>query len=390
MQNFVFHNPTKILFGRDTLGAIGKETGILGKKVLLVYGEKSLKANGAYDIIHQALKEEGLEVVDFGGVQSNPLLSVVRKGIACAKEHSIEVVVGAGGGSVLDTAKAIAAGAVVEHDVWKFFTGKKGVKGTLPVNTVLTLPAAGSEMNSGMVLTNDATSQKFGFGHRFLHPVTSILDPELTYTVPPHYTAFGAVDIISHVLEFYLTTQDRDTPVQQRIMEGIIVNAMEACDRCLANPKDYNARANLMWCATLALNGLTAAGLGKVGFPMHLLEHSISGLFNTPHGAGLAAILPGWLSYYTEKEPERIAKLADQVFPDYALEYREISKKAECFNTLFLSWLRSTAAPCSLTELSVPIESLSKLAEQTRGLAKTWRLREFSPEFMETILHRCF
>lgn len=389
MQNFVFHNPTKVLFGRGTLDLIGRESAVLGRKVLLVFGKNSLKESGCHERIHHSLLKEGLEVVDFGGVRSNPLLSTVREGIKLVKKEKIDLVVGAGGGSVLDTAKAVAAGAVVEHDVWKFFTGKKSVKTTLPVNTVLTLPAAGSETNSGMVLTNDETREKFGFGHRLLHPVTSILDPELTFSVPADYTAYGAVDAVSHILEFYLTTADHDTPVQKRFMEGLIVNAMDACYRCLEDPNDYNGRANLMWTASLALNGLTSAGLGRVGFPMHLLEHSISGLYDTPHGAGLAATLPGWLSYYADTSPACLAELADHVFPEEALPLKTTRDKAFLFTRSICRWLKTIRVPYSLEQLGIPEHSHADLAQHTTGLAKTWRLREYSPSFMEEMLDRC-
>ena len=202
MQNFVFHNPTKILFGKNTVPAIGNETALFGKKVLLVYGTGSIKKTGLYDRVIESLQKAELTVIEHPGVQSNPVLSHVHEGIALAKEHSCQVVCAVGGGSVLDEAKAICAGSTVEHDVWKFFTGKKSVKQPLPLTTVLTLAASGSEMNSGMVITNEKTSQKFGFANKHLHPKTSILDPTLTFSVPPDYTAFGAVDAIAHVLEF--------------------------------------------------------------------------------------------------------------------------------------------------------------------------------------------
>ena len=257
MQNFVFHNPTKIIFGRNTVPTIGSETAALGRRGLLVYGQNSVRKTGLYDQVTASLAEAGIEIVEHSGVQSNPLLSHVREGIAKAKKHNLEVIIAVGGGSVLDSAKAIAAGSVVDHDVWKFFSGKKSIKNALPVTTVLTLAASGSEMNSGMVITNDTTQEKIGFGHRLLHPKTSILDPEVTFTVPPDYTAYGAIAAIAHVLEFYMTTQDPDTPVQDRFMEGLIENAINSCERCLKDPSDYGGRANLMWTATLALNGLT-------------------------------------------------------------------------------------------------------------------------------------
>lgn len=389
MHNFVFHNPTKILFGKQTVPSIGPETKAFGTKALLVYGQQSLKQNGTYQQITQSLTDAGVAVTEFGNIQANPLLSKVREGIRVAKQEKIEVVIGAGGGSVIDTAKAIAAGAVVEHDVWKFFIGKKGIKGTLPVNTVLTLPASGSEMNSGMVLTHDEKRQKFGFGHRFLFPKTSILDPELSYTVPPDYTAYGAVDAISHILEFYFTTKDPDTPVQDRFMEGLVANIMEACNRCLVDPRDYGGRASLMWSATLALNGLTASGLGRVGFPMHLLEHSLSGLYNTAHGAGLAALLPGWLHYYKETAPERMAMLGKGIFPETISNNVPATDMAEHCIELLLQWLRQINAPTSLPELGVAAADIPAIAEHSCGLAKIWRLREYSQPLLENILFRC-
>ncbi len=386
MNNFVFNNPTKILFGRETLPSIGKETRLLGGKVLLVYGQNSLRNNGTLDTILDSFQKADLVTVEFGGIQPNPLLSKVREGIQLVKQEKIEVVVGAGGGSVIDTAKAIAAGAVVEHDVWKFFIGKKGVKKTLPVNTILTIPGSGSEMNSGMVLTNDDSKQKFGFGHRFLFPKTSILDPELTFTISPQYTAYGAIDAISHILEFYLTTEKDDLPVQQRFMEGLIHSIIGACNSCLAKPDNYNARADLMWATTLALNGLTASGLGKVGFPMHLLEHSLSGMYDTPHGAGLAALLPGWLHYFLSIKPQRLERLGKGVFPENIAHTASQDQAAADFISLFCTWMEKIEVPTSLERLGIPIDAFQDIAAHTQGLAKIWRLREYTPELLESIL----
>ncbi len=385
MQNFVYHNPTKILFGRNTIDAIGPESRIWGQRGLLVYGQNSIKNNGLYDQVTTALRQADIDLIELGGVRSNPLLSHVRQGIQRAKQHGAEVIIAVGGGSVIDTAKAIAAGTPVEHDVWKFFTGKKGVKQSLPVTTVLTLAGSGSEMNSGMVITNDTTHEKFGFGHRLLHPKTSILDPEATFTVPPDYTVYGAVDAISHVLEFYLTTADPDTPVQDRLMEGLIENAMAACERCLHDPRDYNARANLMWTATLALNGLTAAGLGRVGFPMHLIEHSLSALYDVPHGAGQAVVLLGWLRYHVETTAARISQLGERIFP---LD-RSAGTGAEQTLTRLRDWLLRVNAPVSLQDLGIPEGDIPRIAENSRGQAQLWRLRDYTPDLVAAILQRC-
>ena len=388
MQNFVFHNPTKILFGRNTLGALGPEARVWGQRGLLVFGQNSIKTSGLYDQVRAGLREAGMEIGDFGGVHSNPLLSHVRQGIQLAKEQAAEVIIAVGGGSVIDTAKAIAAGAPVEHDVWKFFTGKKGIKQALPIVTVLTLAASGSEMNSGMVITNDATREKFGFGHRLLHPKVSLLDPETTFTVPPEYTVAGAIDAISHVLEFYLTAADPDTPVQDRLMEGLIENAMVACKRCLQDPRDYNGRTNLMWTATLALNGLTASGLGRVGFPMHLIEHSLSALYDIPHGAGMAVVILGWLQYQAETATApRIARLGERLFPLNSSSGTD--QGAQLTLARFHEWFSHVKAPVSLQDLGIPVSDIPRIAENSKGLARLWRLPDSTPEKVAAILHRC-
>jgi alcohol dehydrogenase YqhD (iron-dependent ADH family) len=386
MQNFVFYNPTKIIFGKKTIQTIGPETQLWGSKCLLLYGGGSIKKNGVYNQVISSLNEAGLEIFEHGGVQSNPLLSHVKEGIEKVKTHKIDVVVAIGGGSVLDSGKAICAGSVVNHDVWKFFTGKKSIKSALPMTAVLTLAASGSEMNSGMVITNDETKEKFGFGNRHLYPKASILDPATTYTVPPDYTAYGAVDAIAHVLEYYMTAEEQAATVQDRLMEGLIINAMDSCERCLKNPEDYNARADLMWTATLALNGLTGAGLGKVGFPMHMIEHSLSALYNVPHGAGLSIVIPGWLKWRAMQEPGKIIQLGKNIFN---LEQRDIIPSAEVTIKIMENWFSRVNSPIRLAECDIPSADIPSIAENAQGLAKIWRLNEYSPEIIKEILLLC-
>ena len=386
MQNFVFHNPAKILFGKGTIPAIGPETVDFGSKVLLVYGAGSIKRNGIYQQVTDSLLAAGAEIVEHPGVQSNPVLSHVQEGIALAKAKKCQVVCAVGGGSVIDEAKAICAGAVVNYDVWKFFTGKKSVTSPLPLTTVLTLAASGSEMNSGMVITNDETRQKFGFANKKLYPKTSILAPEATFSVPADYTAYGAVDAIAHVLEFYFTTQDPATPVQDRFMEGLIINAMESCDRVLADLHDYQGRADLMWTATLALNGLTAAGLGKVGFPMHLIEHSLSALYNVPHGAGLSAIIPGWMRYQSQATPRRFAQFAERVFD---CRNGSTEERAQKGIAALEKWFEKVNSPTSLAALDIPAQDISTIAENAVALAKVWRMPDYDSERIRAILAIC-
>jgi alcohol dehydrogenase YqhD (iron-dependent ADH family) len=386
MQNFVFHNPTKIIFGKDTIPLIGSESAAFGKKALLVYGQSSIKKNGIYDQVVHSLKAAGMEIIEHPGVQSNPVLSHVQQGIALAKEHQVDVIVAVGGGSVLDSSKAIAAGTPVEHNVWKFFIGKKSIKKALPLNSVLTLAASGSEMNSGMVVTNEETQQKFGFANKHLHPKASILDPTATFSVPPDYTAYGAVDAIVHVLEYYFTTEEPSVPVQDRFMEGLVINCMDSCDRVLQNLEDYNARADLMWAATLALNGLTAAGLGKASFPNHLIEHSLSALYNVAHGAGLSVVLPGWMKYQAERNPAKFTQFAERVF---GFTDGSDTQRANDGITCLQGWFDRVKSPTSLAAIDVPESDIPKIAENAMGLAKIWGMRDYTAERIEEILRLC-
>lgn len=385
MQNFVLHNPTTIIFGKDTAKEIGNETARYGKKALLVYGQNSIKKNGIYNQVTASLHAASLEVVEHGGVRSNPLLSHVREGITKAKEEKIEVIVAVGGGSVIDSAKAISAGAMVDHDVWQFFKGKKSIKKTIPLTCVLTLAAAGSEMNGGMVVTHDEKKHKFGVGNRLLNPKVSILDPTLTFSVPSDYTSYGAVDAIAHILEFYFTTADRSTPVQDRFMEGLVINIMESCEKVLVNPHDYQGRADLMWCCTLALNGWTAAGLGLVSFPMHMIEHSLSALYNIAHGAGLSIVVPGWMSYQAEINPEKFAQFGRRVF-GLKGDMTAVAKEAI---KILKNWFSSVKSPVSLHEAGIPPEDIDKISENALELAKIWRLKEYNTEKIMEILEKC-
>jgi len=386
MKNFVFHNPTKILFGKDTIPAIGSETAALGKKALMVYGQGSIKNNGIYEVVNKSLHDAGVTIIEHSGVRSNPVLSHVHHGISLAKENKVDVIVAVGGGSVIDSAKAIAAGALVEHDVWKFFTGKKSIKNALPLTSVLTLAASGSEMNSGMVITNEGTKQKFGFANKHLYPKVSILDPTATFSVSPEYSAYGAVDAIAHVLEYYFNNQEPYTPVQDHFMEGLVISSMDSCNRILQNLEDYDARADLMWAATLALNGLTGAGLGKVGFPMHMIEHSLSALYNVAHGAGLSMIIPGWMTYQTERIPEKLARFGERVF---GITTGSSEKKAAEGIQALLTWFKKVNTPTNLTTLNISAQEIPQIAKNAVDLAKIWSMKDYTEDKIADILKLC-
>lgn len=386
MRDFVFHNPTRIIFGRNTISQTGEQAASLGSKALLVSGRESLKRLGIYQAVLHCLRRAGIEVIEHEGVQPNPIVSHVQQGIGLAQKNGVEVIVAVGGGSVIDSAKAIAAGALAGHDVWGFFKGKKSIRAALPVIAVPTIAGSGSETNNGMVLTNEATKQKIGIGNRHLFPRIAILDPTLTFSVPPSATAFGAVDAFSHLLEFYLNREESFSPLQDHYSAGLMKTLLAACEAALANPLDYQSRAELLWASSLALNGISAAGLGRVGFPCHLIEHSLSGLHNIPHGAGLAAILPGALAYAARINPTRQALFAAEVF---GVEEADPQLLAQRGIDLFRHWLEKIAAPTSLGDLGLSAKDIPALAASTRAQARLWRLTGYPPEIVEAILWEC-
>lgn len=386
MRDFVFHNPTKIIFGQGAIGQIGGQTASFGSRALLVSGRQSLKRLGIYQTVIDSLHQAGVEVVEHAGVQPNPILSHVQQGVALAQKNGVGVVAAVGGGSVIDSAKAIAAGALASHDVWGFFKGKKSIKAALPVIAVPTVAGSGSETNNGMVLTNEATNQKIGIGNRHLFPRIAILDPALTFSVPPSTTACGAVDAFSHLLEFYLNREESYSPLQDHYSAGLIQTLMSACEAALTNPSDYQSRAELMWASSLALNGLSAAGLGRVGFPFHLIEHSLSALHNIPHGAGLAAILPGAMAFAARNSPTRQALFATQVFGVREADQQLLAQRGI---RLFSEWLQKIAAPTSLGDLGLSQKDIPALAANTQAQARLWRLSGYPPETVEAILWEC-
>jgi len=273
---------------------VGVEAAAAGKRALVVTGTGSVKKNGLLDVVMSALDSEGVEAVELSGVVPNPEIGSVREGAALCRERGVDMVLAVGGGSVVDAAKAIAAAADYYGDPWDFFDKKAKPAKALPIGVVLTLSATGSEMNGNSVITNPETSEKRPMYHPALYPRFSILDPELTFTVPPDQTAYGVVDILSHVFEQYFHNV-QDTPLQDGLAETIMWTVVNYAPLALKKPDDYNARANLMWASSLALNGLLAAGTGGGDWASHMLEHELSAKYGIAHGAGLAVIFPAWM-----------------------------------------------------------------------------------------------
>ena len=379
MQNFTFHNPVKIIFGKGTIARLGAEASVAGKKALLVYGGGSIKKNGVYDAVAASLSAAGIAITEHPGVKPNPVLSHVSEGVRKARETGCEMVIAAGGGSVIDEAKAIAAGAVYTGDVWDFFTGKAGVKDALPLFTVLTIPATGSEMNSGCVVTNEETKQKFSAMGPALFPRASILDPETTMTLPAAQTAYGAVDALAHLIEGYFTTRDKDVIITDELVHAIARSVIAATERILKDPKDYNARASMMWSATLALNGLQSLGYGGGSFINHAIEHSLSALYDIAHGAGLAIVMPAWFKHRLGKDgPARLEQFGAAVFG---------VKTAEATIAAFEEWFSRIGAPVRFSQANIPAEDIPKIAENAMGLIKLWGIAYDRPE-IEKILQQ--
>ena len=312
MDNFEFCNPTKIIFGRGTEAQVGKEAAVYSKKVLLHFGGGSIKSSGLYDRVIASLKAAGVEWVELGGVKPNPRLSLVHEGVKLCKEHGLGLVLAVGGGSVIDSAKAIAMGAVIDHDVWDFYMGKGAPTSALPVATILTLPAAGSESSTGTVITKEEGWLKRAVNSELIYPRFSILNPELAMTLPPFQVACGAMDISAHLMERYFTNV-KNVSFTDRLIEGTLKTIMRQAPRILANPKDYDAWSEFMWAGTVAHNNLL--NTGRIGdWASHDIEHEISGIYDVAHGAGLAVVFPAWMKHVLHHDLDRFVQWAVRVW----------------------------------------------------------------------------
>ena len=314
MKEFTFYNPTRIEFGsgkEDTIGAHIASAG--ARKVLLCYGSERIKREGLFDTVSQNLADHGIEHIELGGIVSNPVISKVREGVELAKHHSVDAILSVGGGSVLDSAKAIAAGAHYNGDVWDLFAGKSELSSALPLFAILTLAATGSEMNPYAVVTNEETHEKLSIGNDYTRPVVSVLSPALMAGLSRDYLVYSAADIISHLIEVYFTATVQPA-IQSRLVEALLNTVIETTQTLISNPEDEATRGEFAWAATLAQNGLILSGCAGFSYPNHAIEHSLSALFNLPHGAGLSVVMPAWMKWYKKRNTPQFERFAKYVF----------------------------------------------------------------------------
>lgn len=315
MLNFTFHNPVRMVFGKGTISQVG-ELAPTGRRILMTYGGGSIKRNGVYDQVKQALK--GRDVVEFGGIEPNPLYETCMKAVELCRTEKLDFILAVGGGSVIDGSKFIAA--IVPYqgkepwDIMCVSVGSKGaeIKSAIPVGTILTLPATGTEMNANSVVSRKATMEKRYFSSPFVYPQFSILDPETTFTLPEKQTANGIVDAFVHVAEQYLTV-DVNSPLQDRQAEAVFLTLIEEAPKVLANPRDYDARANIMWSATCALNGLIGCGVQQ-DWAAHMIGHELTVAYGLDHARTLAVVLPSLLRRQKRAKLDKLVKMGERVF----------------------------------------------------------------------------
>jgi alcohol dehydrogenase YqhD (iron-dependent ADH family) len=312
MRDFTYRNPTKIIFGQGAEARLGEEAREASPRALLHYGGGSIKRTGLYDRLVTSLRASGVSFVELPGVKPNPRLSLVREGIRLCREEKIGLVIAVGGGSVIDSAKAIAAGVPYAGEVWDFFVGKAAPQAALPIGVVLTIPAAGSEASTGSVITNEEGWNKRYFNSEHVYPRFSILNPELAFTLPRDQAANGVADIMSHLMERYFTNV-KPVELTDRLIEATLRTVIDAAPRVLAKADDYDAWAELMWSGTIAHNNLLDTGR-EGDWGSHDIEHELSGAYDIAHGAGLAAIFPAWMKYVLPHDPARFLQFAVRVW----------------------------------------------------------------------------
>ena len=364
MKNFVYQLPTKFLFGRGAENEVGREVRALGgTKVLIHYGGGSAVRSGLLDRVKKALDAENIGYVELGGVQPNPRDTMVYKGIALARREGVDFVLAVGGGSSIDSSKAIAHGLQYDGDFWDFFCGKAKPEKTTPLGVVLTMSAAGSESSNSCVITQESTRTKRGLRSELNRPRFAAMNPELAMTLPPYQIACGATDILAHIMERYFTCET-EVDLTDRLCEGAMQAVIRAAKIAVKTPDSYDAQAQLMWGSTIAHN--ETLGVGRVSdFGSHQIEHELSALYDVPHGAGLAVVFPAWMRYQLSKNPMRFAQFAVRVY-GCSMDFEHPERTALAGVEAHEAFLREIGMPVTLHELGARAEDIPALAAKTK------------------------
>lgn len=378
MKNFTYYNPTRIEFGvgkEKNIGNYMAEYGV--SKALIVYGSDRIKKSGLFDVVAKSLADNGISFEELGGVQSNPLLSKVYEGIQLAKAKGLEAVLAVGGGSVLDSSKAIAAGAAYEGDVWDFFTYKAVPNKALKIFDIMTLAATGSEMNNYAVVTKDETKQKLSLAGAATFPTVSVINPELQTSVTKEYLVYSAADIFAHSLDMYLSATYLPEFIAGHV-ENILKTVMRTTEILLADPNNIEARGEFAWAATQALNFTTFCGVENNRFDTHFIEHTLSAEYNIAHGAGLSIVVPAWMKWQKKNLPERFERFAKNIFN---------VEGADAGIEALKDWYVKIGTPVTLKEGNIPEEDIPALVEKLSVVASMWGAESFyTKEMITTVL----
>jgi hypothetical protein len=361
MENFIMHNPVRLHFGRGVTENLGTTTAKYGKRALLLYGGGSIKMNGIYDETTDSLRKAGVEIIEYSGIRPNPIIEDVDAAAALARDKGVDVIVAVGGGSVIDSAKIISITMPVDHSGWEFMKGRQKPRKAVPVVAVLTLAATGTEMNRFAVVQNNSTLEKLGYGDPLTYPVESFLDPAFTASVSRSYTAYGITDLIAHSLEAYFGAGE--ATLSDRFVFSIIREAMDFGPALLNDLQNYRLRAIIMYAATSALNNLTMYGRKYGDWGVHSIGHTLSVLYDIPHGASLSIAYPAWMRLHLNRDPERIAQLGQNLFGTSTAE--------ETINS-FEAFFRSIGSPVRLSECGIDVkekgeEIISTLSSNKAG-----------------------
>jgi alcohol dehydrogenase YqhD (iron-dependent ADH family) len=383
MQNFVYHNRTKIIFGKETETLIGEETAGYAGRILLHHSGGHVVSSGLLETVQSSLKKAQVEWVELSGVRPNPRLSKVHEGIEICKKEKLGFVLAVGGGSVIDSAKAIAIGALYDGDVWDFYDRKKTAVEALPVATILTIPAAGSESSISSVITKEEGLLKQAVNEECIRPVFSILNPELSYTLPPYQTACGVADMLAHIMERYFTKEphvELTDELCEGTMRAIIRNTRKIFS---GGTSDYDARAEIMWAGSLAHNNLLSTG--RVGdWASHAIEHELSALYDMAHGAGLSVIFPAWIRYNIDEDTGRLARFAAKVWGvDGAFyDYRQAALEG-VFR--MKNFFRSIGLPVSFDDAKLPTDRIPEMAKRVVRFGPVGAYRKLEAKDVEAI-----